>query len=171
MLPHVKAFNVCWSDDFTVHAGLQVIIATNDDPIQVHRNRKPTPLTTMIDSTIKRLASTLTGNDDQNHKESRKTIRARIHSAIDAHISTNAKLLHEYARNNDTHILWRCIARCIERGIIDITSQSDDEANRAKGHGKPKIRPTTLTKRSKAYYCMRPRWARRQQGVPSKPND
>ena len=121
------------------------MIATNDDPIQVHRNWKPTPLTTMIDSAVKRLASTLTGNDNQNHRESRNTIRARIHDAIDEPISTNAKLLHEYARNNDTHMLWRCIARCIERGIIDVTSQSDDEAIRAKGHGKPKIRPTTLT--------------------------
>ena len=128
MTPLILDYDVVWEDEFAVHAGVQLLSKQNDTNIAANKNVKPGSLTQAINNDIKRRADSdhSNDNDDIKHKNARKATRLAIQQCMDKHIDANIDLLQMCAQEWQSSRLWRTIAKCIDRAIIN-TTDTDPE--------------------------------------------
>ena len=93
-----------------------------------------------------RAAANLEGNDNDEtkHKKAKDQVLDEVKNNMDSHFNWWCEQLHHHAGNHNTDALWRTIAKCIERGIVDTLNLDNRTKDTYYGHGKPFIKPTIV---------------------------
>ena len=141
LLPHIRGFNIHWTDEYPVHAEVQVQIDTGKEKTWINKNIKPADLIVAFENYIKAAAEKVdTNNPSEALKQARRETIEKAHWHMDQLLIQNATALERNRKQGDTHQMWRCISRCIERGIGMAIGIQGEELRAYRGHGKTNIK-------------------------------
>ena len=100
LLARIAGYHVVWSEVYTVHATLQLLIHLDDEPLKVTRNNVPQSLDVAIRQDIKQRAETNDAtNDAEKYEEAKAAVAPDNHHHMDKHLRENHYALHK-ARSN-----------------------------------------------------------------------